>query len=249
MSSTLAIDGKEYVTAVIAGKQFGYTKDYLLMLAKQGKIDGQKVGNRWYINPTSAELFFKDAKKRKKERSAQVREERKLELKQHTRTKQTGYARAAIVETLVILIIGLSLGATGYIGTSSNIAAAQNAEYGFFENLAISVYEFFSPRTKVTEVREVNTLMVNTDGSSSTIEETAVSAQIESITHTSLVVAPDEIFTATTIESVENAFSDEVRVSVDPDNPDTGIIVPIFKEREGEPYRFLMVPVPNVENE
>lgn len=249
MSSTLTIDGKEYVTAVLAGKKFGYTKDYLLMLAKQGKIDGQKIGNRWYINSTSAELFFKDAKKRKTERSMQVREERKLELKKHTRVKRKGYAKAALVETLVIVIIGLSLGATGYIGTSSNVASAQNAEYGFFENFAIAIYEFFSPRTEITESYKTEMRAEGTSGSSSTIEETAISANIESVTHTSLVVAPDEIFTATTIESVENSFSDEVRVSVDPDNPDTGIIIPIFKEREGEAYRFLMVPVHNVENE
>ena len=240
MSATLTINGKEYITAVLAGKKFGYTKDYFLMLAKQGKIDGQKVGNRWYINPISAEDFFTHSKKKKEERSQRVSEERKLELKKHTkvRKKENGYKRAAVVETLVILIIGLSLGATGYIGTSSNIATAQVTEYGFFENIALSVYSFFSP--------DSNTLATSQKPKAipvSTIENTEVSANIGTTTHTSLVIAPNEVFTATTVESVRSSFSDEVEISIDPNNPDTGVIVPIFKERKGEEYRFLIVPV------
>ena len=236
MSSTLTINNKEYITAVLAGKKFGYTKDYFLMLAKQGKIEGQKVGNKWYINTASAEEFFTQSKKKKEQRSQAVRKERKLELKQNVQVKekQEKYKRAAVVETLVILIIGLSLGATGYIGTTGNIATVQEAEYGFFENIAVSVYNLFSPNTN-TQISKAIPV--------SAMEDTSISATMGTTTHTSLVVAPNEVFTATTVESVRNSFADEVEISIDPNNPDTGVIVPIFKERKGEEYRFLMVPV------
>lgn len=247
MSSSLTIEGKKYVTAVLAGKQFGYTKDYFLMLAKQGKIDGQKVGNRWYINPVSAELFFNEVKNRKKERSEKIRHERKIELKQHTRVEQKKYVRAALAETLVIVVIGFSLGMSGYLGTVSQIAAVKSAEYGFFENLAVLVFEFFSPSSTIVWEREFTTVARGTANDSVAPGEPVVGIEVESITHTSLVVAPEEIFTETKVESVRSAFSDEVQVSVDPDNPDTGVITPIFKEREGEPYRFLMVPIPSAE--
>ena len=136
-----------------------------------------------------------------------------------------------MVETLVIVVLGLSLGVTGYIGTTSNLATAQGSDYGFFENLALSLYEFFSPQTTVVEEYKIVPV---------TEEESEGDTQI---THTSIVVAPDEVFTATTIESVEKSFSDEVEVSVDPDNPGTYIIIPKFRSKDGEAYRFLMVPV------
>ena len=58
-----------------------------------------------------------------------------------------------------------------------------------------------------------------------------------------IVVAPVENFSATAVDSVRDSFSDEVEVTVDPENADTGIVVPKFKDTRGEPYRFLMVPV------
>ena len=71
----------------------------------------------------------------------------------------------------------------------------------------------------------------------------SVSTRIGTTTVTSFVVAPDELFTSTTIDSIRDSFSDQVEVTIDPNNPDTGIITPEFKEGKGEPYRFLMVPV------
>lgn len=45
------------------------------------------------------------------------------------------------------------------------------------------------------------------------------------------------------LEDIKNSFADEVRIDVDPEDPETGIVTPIFKERTGEAYRFLMVPL------
>jgi hypothetical protein len=61
--------------------------------------------------------------------------------------------------------------------------------------------------------------------------------------HTSLVIGPDEVLTTTRTESIRGSFSDDVSVSIDPHNPDTGIIIPHFKDKDGESYRYLMVPV------
>ena len=69
MSTTLNIQGKEYLPPSVAGKRFGYTAAYMLMLAKDGKIEGTKVGSRWFVNPDSIEEFFKHADTIKKVRS------------------------------------------------------------------------------------------------------------------------------------------------------------------------------------
>lgn len=42
-------------------------------------------------------------------------------------------------------------------------------------------------------------------------------------------------------EKIKASFSDEVRVS--PEDKTSGIIVPIFREKEGQEYPYIMVPV------
>ena len=242
MTSVLTIEGKEYVPATIAGKHFGYTKDYLLLLIKQGSIDGKKIGNRWYVHIPSAEKFFVEAREKREVRKKEISQERKAELKKHTQvrkqSKKTNRLPAMILQALVVFVIALSIGTTGYVGVSHQQAIVHNGAYGFFEDAARSVYAFIF-RNSVTTVTEVTAPQAITDAT----EHLAVSAHIATTTYTSLVVAPDELFTATTVESIQDSFSDPVTVTVDSKNPQTGIITPVFKKGAGEAYRFLMVPV------
>ena len=234
MTSVLTIDGKEYVPATIAGKKFGYTKDYLLLRIKQGFIEGQKIGNKWYVHLPSAEGYFKNAKDEQLARRRSLSIERREEIKKHEQTKKLHGRHTALAETLVIVVIGLSVGATGYLGTAGNTQQASVHE-SFFASLAKSLYSFISPQTEVVHIAV---------SAPTTTPVNAISACVATTTHTSLIVAPDELFTATTVDEIRDSFSDPVSVSVDPENPDTGIITPVFKnEREGDNYRFLLVPV------
>lgn len=234
MSSSLTIDGKTYIPATDAGKYFGYSKDYMLLLSKQEKIDGRKVGHKWYVHLPSAEAFFTHAKNERSVRHAQISSIRKSELKNHTRARVATGHTTALIETLVIVIIGLSLGVTGYVGTTAQSGATVVSGYTFLEELALTVY-----RTIAGEHSVVKTYTK----APRTLEQAAVSAHIATTTFTSLMVAPDELFTTTTVESISDSFSDPVSVAVDPENSSTGIITPMFKDGAGEAYRFLMVPV------
>ncbi len=242
MTSVLTIEGKEYVPATIAGKHFGYTKDYLLMLIKQGHIDGQKIGNKWYVNIPSAEKHFRVAKAKREIRKKEISRERKEELRTHTKTRKTiqkkSTRRAPLaLGALAVVVIAFSISAAQVNGVPQQQAAVSEG-VGFFENIARAVYDFVMPsRTEVVSVSHPATTQIP-------VEETAVSVFVGTTTHTSIIVAPDELFTATTIESIQDSFSDPVTVVVDPLNPNTGIITPVFKEgKQGEDYRFLMVPV------
>ncbi len=232
MSSVHVINGKTYTPATDVGRHFGYSKDYILMLVKQGKIDGQKIGHKWYADLPSAEMYFNTAKQEQVERRKQVSQERKAELKKFTYTRVVTNHRTAILETLVIVVIGLSLGVTSYLGTVSVESTAIQGSHTFLENLALSLYTTLTP--------EDPSLTQNTPVP---LEESAVSAKVGTTTHTSLIIAPGELFTATTVESIQDSFADPVTVTPDPANPETGIITPQFRDREGEAYRFLMVPV------
>lgn len=246
MTSVLTIEGKEYVPATIAGKHFGYTKDYILLLTKQGHIDGQKIGNKWYVNIPSAEKYFNTARIKQEVRKKSISQERKAELKKYTQvrtqTKKSSSYRVVGIEAIVVVVLALSIGATGYLGIAPQQAMVHEGAYGFFENIAQSIYAFFSPKSETTvTVREASSALH--ENGSTTMEDESLSVSVGTTTHTSIIVAPDEVFTATTVEAIQDSFSDPVEVSVDPKNPQTGIITPVFKEKKGENYRFLMVPV------
>lgn len=250
MSNILTIDGKEYVPATTAGKHFGYTKDYLLLLIKQGYIDGQKIGNKWYVHIPSAERYFHEASAKREMRKKLISQERKAELRKYTSARKekkilTRHLRP--LETIAIFLFLFLVGSMSYVnffGTSSQQASVHESSYGFFEYLAHSLYDFLTPtRLEVIDAVSYDTQngtkeIVNVD-----IEKTAISSHVGTTTHTSIIVAPDELLTATTIESIQDSFSDPVHVSVDTENPQTGIITPVFKDGSGEAYRFMMVPV------
>ncbi len=116
-------------------------------------------------------------------------------------------------------------------------------EGSFFKRLAISIYDLISPEQRV--VNEV--VIPKSEGIENTEvghdQTSVVDTNATKTVHTSLVIGPGEVLTTTRIESIRDSFSDDVSVSIDPHNPDTGIIIPHFKDRDGEPYRYLMVPV------
>jgi hypothetical protein len=233
MANTLTIEGKEYVPATVAGKHFGYTKDYLLMLIKEGKIEGQKIGNKWYVHIPSAEEHFSVASKARELRRREISLERKAELRKSTHVKKSHTHATALVETLVIVIIGLSLGATGYVGSGAlQYASVQNDNArNFFENVALSMYSFVTPAPQ--ELAETVVSEPQSEVTQGVITEVPA-----------LIVAPASNFSEGVVNDVRESFSDPVDVVVDPEDPDTGIITPIFKDgKKGDEYRFLMVPV------
>jgi hypothetical protein len=237
MSDSLSISGKSYIPAAKAGKQFGYTGEYMLMLAREGKIVGQKVGHRWYVEPSSIEAFFRNKNEVKKSRSEMIRKVRKAELAKHESMRRKKQHHAALIETLAILVIGLAIGTTGYLGTAAvQPAAVVESDSSFFERLAVAFYSFFSP-TETPVTRDT------AEAQPAHVEEQSVSVTVGTTTTTSIIIAPDEVFTATSIEAVEASLSDAVTVTPDPEREGTGIITPHFKENDGEEYRYLLVPI------
>jgi len=253
MSQTLSINGIEFVPAGAAGKHFGYSRDYMLTLAREGKIDGQKIGHRWYINIASGEKFFSEAKIVREERKQQISYERKVELKSHEVVRSRTSRRPFLLETAAVIAISLLIGATGYIGVNPQTeqqALAVEGDVSFFKQLAISLFNFISPSdtTVVTTVQTTKVALEENTGEDISQKINTAAVSNGTTTFTSLVVAPDQVLTTTTINSIRASFSDDVSVSIDPHNPDTGIIIPHFKDvdgkkNDGEAYRYLIVPV------
>lgn len=244
MSQSLIINNREYLPAGEVGKHFGYTRDYILTLTREEKIDGKKIGHRWYVNLESATAFFESAKVEREARRQVVSQERKAELRSSLYAQPTHRPSNALLETAAILAIGLIVGTSGYIGTGAlNQQAAVGGGDSFLKEIAVAFYDFISPQPVITTT--VSTLPT-TSGDSNTVSTSF--DQLGTTTYTTLVVGDGEVLTTSTISSIRDSFSDEVSVSIDPHNPDTGIIIPYFKNGNGEEYRYLIVPVTQNDN-
>ena len=65
----------------------------------------------------------------------------------------------------------------------------------------------------------------------------------ETKTKEGMVILPSQSQDEETIKKIKESFSDEVRVEIEDET--SGFIIPIFREREGEKYLYLMVPIKN----
>lgn len=248
--------GSDYVPASSAGSAFGYTGDYVTKLARDGKIIGEKIGRRWFISLASLTDFVESKKIEKNNRSEAIRRERKEELRSNALQQveknyneanesllesDEGNRTIAFAQAALILVIGLVFGVGSYVAVDYErydlqIAAVETSSLGFFEWLAVSVYEFISPGADSLVTYREDGWQGGTD-SGVTLQETGQEGN-----YSGMVVAPTEEFNEEMVELVRDSFSDEVEVRIDRENPDTGIVVPQFREREGGEYRFLMVP-------
>ena len=238
-SSTLE---KKYIPASEAGKHFGYTRNYMLMLIKQGKIDGKKVGSKWFIDILAAEKYFFDAKNKMESRRRLLSEERKKELHLIQGKKEpvsfwwnvptvSQHAKIALLETCAIVFLGITVGSLGYVGTQT-AAAVDSSEKNILSEMAITIYTFFSGGSS--------------DGVSApqVADNGVVTEPLLPIdNHAFRIASPVYPFATSTVGSLRDSFSDPVRISVDENDPRRVWITPEFRSGEGEPYEFLMIPV------
>ena len=68
-----------FISTVEAGKQFGYTNDYVSRLAREKKVIANRVGRQWFVDAGSFELYVKESDDAKKRYAEQIRLERKRE--------------------------------------------------------------------------------------------------------------------------------------------------------------------------
>lgn len=238
MPKKILINNVEYIPASRAGKLVGYTPDYISKLAREDKIKATRNGRHWYVDLASVESFKLDTEAVKHKRAKEIRAERKLEQKlyQHQEVN-LGTPFLAAAQTLVVVFLGFWIGLGGYFVTVNSELQQAQISHNVFENLAITVYKLFSPDGAFRETTEAIEFTENEQ-----MHQVTADASLSTTTYTSLIIAPDELFTEAQVAEVRDSFSDEVEISIDPEHPDMGIITPIFKERRGEEYRFLMMP-------
>ena len=237
-----------FIPASEAGKFFNCTSDYITKLAREEKITAEKRGRNWFVDRDSVAAFRSRMEVSREKRNNLIRAERlkekedfekRRELESVVRT-QAG-RKHAVSQTAIILFIGLISGIFGFftdISPNSQVAGVGQSGYTSYEQLAINFYRLatFSFLNDITG-------SVETGDERQRADRYPFGGSTSTTTYTSVIIAPDELFTEEKAEGIGELFSDEVEISVDPDNPVTGVVVPIFKNSRGEEYRYLKVPL------
>lgn len=80
VSDQIHFDGVRYISAASAAKEFGFVRDYLARLCRQGIVRGRQVGKKWYVDHRALQTFLIEQEHRKGLAREELRNERRAEL-------------------------------------------------------------------------------------------------------------------------------------------------------------------------
>jgi excisionase family DNA binding protein len=247
---------KKYLDAKTAGKLVGYSADYVTRLARESKIDAVKTGRQWLIDPESLKLFTLEVQAEKRERAIKIREERKRELAlpsvgiaseedqmffvdKHVKSiLPIAFAQTFVLATCFMLLVSLFWVSIEGSLNHKNFAFALG---DISEQLSVKLVEpipnFVSQVASFAFVQnqDVSASDNKIDKKTNNISD-STSSNYEGI-----VVFDKDLISETDLKKVKESFSDEVEVEFIGD--DSGLITPVFQNRSGDSYQFLLVPV------
>lgn len=248
MSDSLEIAGKEYISAKNIAKRAKYSSDYVSRLAREKKVTAKKIGNQWFVSKSSLDSFLEKKSESKKTRSKELQIERKKEFFSVGQSVSAG-VRVAVLQTFLILVLGVGVGLGGYVNigsTPTQSASIQEVSFesveSVLENIAISFYRFISPLPTDDIVR----LVIKDDFQIG--EEKLVTLEKEPATLRTYVegstVVIDMGDSKSTSEKgikkfIKDSFSDTVYIELK--DEDSGIIIPRFRNGDGEARNFLII--------
>src|ERR1700692_34918 len=72
-SDEISIDGAPFVSAARAAKEFGFVRDYVARLCREGAVRGQQIESNWYVDLKSLQDFLDKREERQKRRNEELR--------------------------------------------------------------------------------------------------------------------------------------------------------------------------------
>lgn len=228
----------KYLSAREAGKLVGYTGDYVTRLARENKVTAQKHGNQWFVNVDSLKLFTLEVASEKRKRKEEIREERlreryaqqKQEVDEVVTSQISSSGRFAVLETVAVLGCFLILGNVLWFATQQQLSVDALSEG--VSSIGAQVASAVVPDLGLEiSDREV------TSGSQYSATRAALDAPKELRAESDILNGKK----SSTVDDLKDMFSDDVRIDFVKETE--GMVVPIFKEGDGEAYRVLLVPV------
>lgn len=250
MAQELKIDGQIYEASTAIAGAFGYTADYVSKLAREGKVLAQQVGRQWYVERSSLTNFSNQASKQKLVRKEALRKERKME--RVLRREQEQLIKPSLQHPTHALAKTLMIFALAAVGTALGLVAVdEGVDYGSLQvgiaSIAVDVTSL-GHHMEIEGDSQVGLLAWLKHYWSGAAETEIEAVQLPPVaadpsvgtTNTGLVLL-DPASDEAVVDAVRTMFSDPVTVELTGD--DSGLLTPVFKERNDESYRFLLVPV------
>jgi hypothetical protein len=72
-SDEIFISGTRFISASLAAKEFGFVRDHVARLCRQGLVLGQRVDSNWYVDPESLRQFVSKREEDQKRRNEELR--------------------------------------------------------------------------------------------------------------------------------------------------------------------------------
>jgi hypothetical protein len=251
MNQVLEISQKKYYPSSAIASDFGYSVDYVSKLVREGKVAGERVGRQWYVDRQAFAQYVDEAEFQKEQRKEELSAERKRErvvatVERHQAAVQIpspvfAFGQATAVMACVACMTMLSYAVYTTELTTDDLQSGLSA-VGTDLVLALTPAERVSPDSQVALLGWLRAWLFGED--TLVMSESATPAVVPAVTPTSQangLVLLDGAADEAAIEAVRAQFSDPVEVRFE--GEDTGLITPIFKERTGEAYRFVIVPV------
>ena len=121
------INGKKYLSASEAAKRFGYTSDYVSKLAREGKVNAQKIDRAWFVDGESLLAFIAEGKRREFERRDELKRDRVREYHEIKPHQRTGTGTSSIsygvqFARIAASVLGVSIFILSFAFTSSVMA-------------------------------------------------------------------------------------------------------------------------------
>jgi len=240
----------------VAGKEFGYTGDYITRLAREGKIRGEKKSGKWFVEYASLEKFVEQVRIEKERRSRELQRERLKEQRQFAQSKpqktvvadntsehvvrETELHRgsfAAVLRTFAVSCAGIVLGLVLHspsvltslpTGQPGQSASVVAAYEQFFSQLAVRLYSFVSPADRVV-VSESSRDQSDVKTAASPADSSADTSLPEATYRYDISVFEDS---AVTKELFSNGTDAKFNIA----RTENGVVVPRFTDATGARY-------------
>jgi len=262
MSPKETIDGTIFLSSREAGKISNYTHDYIARLCRDGKLIGQKINRTWYVREDSLLLFLDEYENEKEARHQALSQERKLEqIDLHEVTTGALSPLSLKITALAFSFLLLFASAFSVFHLNEKFSSSQSTSLvasvldteTFSEHAARFVYEtahsvwatlasFFIREKKYAVVNtdvQIQQQKMHTDDADVAVDN----VKTPRFEKKGVVVVPADpnIENDVAMREIKNSFSDEVDIKFE--DPESGVITPVFKERDGDDYLFVLVPL------
>jgi len=241
---------KNYISLAEAEKYCSYSQDYLSLRARQGKLKAVKFGRNWVTKKEwldeysgKAEEYNNDFKVKKVSPPKNLPLEPSLSIN----VLRPQFV-LAIALAVVFLFAGIFFNKESFKIVIDNISdSSQLAKVGKGNGEILKDYFSWIGQ----EYKNANDFLEKKISQSWKMitqflqkpRKIAAETIIPTLTKEGLVVIPSTEKDEGVKKKIKESFSDEVRV--EPEDKSSGIIIPVFREREGEKYLYILVPIQN----